>query len=73
MNLLKRAFISSDRVCIRRVMQYENKTHMSGKFQKYRGKEKILKAFVKNTIFYKGTKTKTKQISEVLAKFYVRR
>lgn len=44
---------------------------MSGKFQKYRGKEKILKAFVENTIFYKGTKPK--QISEVVAKFYVRR
>lgn len=52
-------------------MQYENKTHMAWKFRKYTGKEKMLKAFIENTIFYEGTKTK--QVSEVLAKFYVRR
>lgn len=68
---MKRAFISSDAACIQSAVQYENKTHMAWTFQKYTGKEKILKAFIENTIFYKGTKTK--QVSEVLAKFYVRR
>lgn len=51
-------------------LQYENKTHVAGKFQKCRRKEKMLKTFTE-FFFYQGTKTK--QLFEVLTKIYVRR
>lgn len=43
---------------------------MTPKFQKFRGKEKILKTSLEKQIFYKGTRTKKRLLDFLLAKFY---
>lgn len=52
-------------------MQYENKTHsyMAVEFQKFRGKEDILKSSMEKQIFYKGMRTK--QLIKVLSQSFM--
>lgn len=59
MNLFKRACISSVGIYMGSALQYENKTHMAGKFQRCRRKGKILKAFMEKFFFLQRNKTQT--------------